>query len=351
MSTERRAAHPLDKAVLRLAAGLGLAVLVAYGLALPLPYALCVMAVLVLCKPGPPIPFAKGAIMALAVAAVVAAGVLMVPLLEHYAWTGVALTGALLYAVFRSGGAGAQTVILAMSITLIPVAGVAEQALAPVLGLTLALGIGTGVVVSNIAHALFPDAPASARNPANKAPPRAAPAREAAGWMALRATVVVMPVFVLALGNPSFYLASIMKAVALGQQACSTSARSAGRELVGSTLAGACMAGLLFFVLSLRPTLWILMLCMMAAALWAGARMFRVKAATAPPSFWRNALVTMLILLGPAIEDSAAGKDVFTASAMRVALFVGVALYAWAAVWVLERWRASRPVALPLHRN
>jgi hypothetical protein len=202
-------------------------------------------------------------------------------------------------------------------------------------------------VVSNISHALFPDAP----TPARQARPRAPPARDAANWMAVRATVVVMPVFVLALGNPSFYLAAIMKAVALGQQACSTSAGSAGRELVGSTLAGACMAGLLFFVLSLRPTLWILMLCMMAAALWAGARMFRVKATASPPSFWRNALVTMLILLGPAIEDSASGKDVFTASAMRVALFVGVALYAWAAVWVLERWRASRPGVLPLNRN
>jgi hypothetical protein len=342
---------PLDKAVLRLAAGLGLAVLVAYGLALPLPYALCVMAVLVLCKPGPPLPFLKGALMAVAVAAAVAAGVLMVPLLEHYAWTGVALTGALLAAVFRSGGAGAQTMILAMSITLIPVAGVAEQALAPVLGLTLALGIVTGVVASNVSHALFPDAPVPARDAADKAPPRVPPARESPNWMALRATVVVMPVFVLALGNPSFYLAAIMKAVALGQQACSTSARSAGRELVGSTLAGAGMAALLFFVLSLRPTLWILMLCMMSAALWTGARMFRIKASAAPPSFWRNALVTMLILLGPAIEDSAAGKDVLTASAMRLALFVGVALYAWAAVWVLERWRGSRPAALPLHRN
>jgi hypothetical protein len=61
-----------------------------------------------------------------------------------------------------------------------------------------------------------------------------------------------------------------------------------------------------------------------------------------PPSFWINALVTMLILLGPAIEDSAKGKDVLTASAVRVAVFVGVALYAWATVWALERWRASR---------
>jgi hypothetical protein len=37
-----------------------------------------------------------------------------------------------------------------------------------------------------------------------------------------------------------------------------------------------------------------------------------------------------------AIEDSASGKDVLTASVMRVALFVGVALYAWAAVWLTK---------------
>jgi hypothetical protein len=343
MSTKRWSTHPADKAVLRLATGLGLAVLVAYGLALPAPYALCVMAVLVLCKPGPPIPFLKGVVMAVVVAAVVAAGVLMVPILEHYALAGVALTGALLFAVFSRGGAGPQTTILAMAIALIPVAGVAEQALAPVLGLTLALGIGTGVLVSNASHALFPDAPA----PANKAAAPAPVTRETANWMAARATLVVMPVFVLALTNPAFYLAAILKAVALGQQAGSTSARSAGRELVGSTLTGAGMAALLWFALSLRPNLWILMLSMMAAALWAGARMFRVKVTSLPPSFWRNALVTMLILLGPAIEDSANGKDVFTASAVRVGLFVGVSLYAWATVWALDRWRASRSEVLP----
>ena len=57
-------------------------------------------------------------------------------------------------------------------------------------------------------------------------------------------------------------------------------------------------------------------------------------------------MVTMLLLLGPAIEDSAGGKDVLKASAMRVALFVAVALYAWGTVWVLERWRAARSRAL-----
>lgn len=341
----RRPADPADKAVLRLATGLGLAVLFAYGLALPAPFALCVMAMLVLC--APPIPLLQGLVMAIVVAALAAMGVFMVPILEHYALAGVLLTGALLYAVFRSdrGSANPKTTIMAMAVALIPVAGVAEQSLAPRIGATLALGIATGILVSNASHALFPDAP----RPAHKAAPPVI--RETANWMAVRATLVVMPVFVLALTNPAFYLATIMKAVTLGQQACSTSARSAGRELVGSTLMGAWMAALLWLGLSLRPNLWMLMLWLMAAALWAGARLFGVKATPLPPSFWRNALVTMLILLGPAIEDSASGKDVFTASATRVGLFVGVALYAWATVWALERWRAARSKALPSSSN
>ena len=61
-------------------------------------------------------------------------------------------------------------------------------------------------------------------------------------------------------------------------------------------------------------------------------------------------LVTMLILLGPAIEDAAVGKDVYRASVTRVALFVAVSLYAWATVWMLERWRASRSQTLVFKR-
>lgn len=338
-----------DKAVLRLAIGLGLAVLIAYGLALPAPFVVCVMTVLLLCKPGPPIPFVKGAVLALVVGALMLAGVLMVPLLEHYAVTGVMLTGVLLYAVFFAGARSASplTIILVIAFTVIPVAGVAEQALVSVLSVALAVGLGTGVFVGGISHALFPDAPAPAQMQAP--PPPVSP--ESANWAALRATLVVLPVFVLALSNPTFYLAAIIKTVTLGQQASSANARSAGWELVGSTLMGAAMAALLWFGLTLRPNLWMLMLWMVAAALWAGARLFGVKATSLAPSFWSNALVTMLILLGPAIEDSANGKDVYTASAIRVVLFVGVALYAWVTVWVLERWRALRSRALSLKRG
>lgn len=340
--------HRADKATLRLAIGLGLAVLVAYGLALPVPFVVCVMAVLVLCKPGPPLPLIKGAIVALVFAALVAAGVLMVPLLENYALAGVLLTAVVLYGVFFAGlvHSNPLTMILVISFSLIPVAGVADQALVGMLSLTLAVGILTGTLVSALSNALFPDPPGPAGKPAD-AP---SVSHEAARWIALRAVLIVMPVFVLALTNPSLYLAAIMKTVALGQQAGETDARSAGRELVGSTLMGALIGLAVWLGLSLWPSLWMLMLWLMAAALWAGSAMFGARATAFRPSFWSNALITSLILLGPAIEDSASGKSVLQGSVVRTGLFVGVALYASAMVWIFERWRAARPPAMYLQR-
>jgi len=330
--------HPADKAVLRLAIGMALAVLIAYGFALPGPFVACLMTVLLLCKPGPPIPFLKGVVLALVIGGLLVSGLLMVPILENYAVTGVLLTGVLFYAVYFLGTlkAGPLATILVVAFAAMPVAGVAEQALVPRFSTAMAVGLGIGVLVSGISHSFFPDDPAAAR----KAASPGAVTRETARRTALQATVVVMPVFVLALTNPAFYLPAIMKAGALGQQASSTNSRSAGRELVGSTLMGAGLALFAWFGLSMWPTLWMLMLWLVLATFWVGKRLFGVKATALPASFWSNAVVTMLILLGPAIEDTANGKDVLTASLTRFCLFVAAALYAWATVWALERWRA-----------
>jgi Protein of unknown function (DUF2955) len=333
--------HPGDKAALRLAIGLGLAAFIAYGLALSVPYVVCVMAVLVLCKPGPPLPLLKAVVVALMLAALVAAGVLMVPLLEHYAVAGVLLTAVLLFALFFVGQLHKQplTTVLVLGFTLIPIAGVSEQALVSLLSVALGVGVLVGAVVSAASNAVFPDPPLSAA----AADIAAAPDRDSARWIALRGTLIVMPVFVLALTDPSFYLAAIMKTVALGQQAGETHARTAGRELIGSTLMGALIALAAWLGLSLWPSLWMLVLWLMAAALWAGSALFGARPTRWRPSFWSNALITALILFGPAIEDSASGKSVLEGGVMRVTLFVGVALYAWATVWALERWRTGRP--------
>jgi hypothetical protein len=334
---------PADKAVLRLAVGLGLAVLVAYGAALPLPYVVCLMAVLVLAKPGPPLPLAKGAAIAAVLAALVSVGVLMVPLLENYALAGVLLTGVILYVLFFAGirTGNPLTMVLVVAFTMIPVAGVAEQALVTAIAVTLGAGVAVGSLVGGVSHAFFPDPP---RPAASKAAP--AVDRETASWIALRGMLVVLPAFVLALTDPSSYLATIMKSAQLGQQAGSTDTRKAGVELVGSTLAAAGIALVVWVGLSLWANLWMLVLWMAGTALWVGARLYRVVPSALPPAFWNNALVTTIILVGPAIEDSANGTAVLQASAVRVGLFVGVSLYAWAMVWALERWRAARRQSL-----
>ena len=100
--------HRGDKAVLRLTTGLGLAVFVAYGLALQAPFVVCIMAVLVLCKPGPPLPMVKAVVIAVVFAGLVAAGVLMVPLLEHYAAAGLLLTAVVLFVLFYRRPAARQ---------------------------------------------------------------------------------------------------------------------------------------------------------------------------------------------------------------------------------------------------
>jgi len=338
--------HRSDKATLRLALGLGLAAAIAYGGGLTAPYVVCVLAVLLLLKPGPPLPLSTGLVAAGLLAVLVAAGIVMVPLLEHYAAAGVLLTALLLFATVFTGQLSGSplTMVLVIAFMLVPVAGVVSQALVGALALTLATGIAVGTLVSALSAAFFPD---TRRTSAAAALP-VRPTRAAAAWIAGRATVIVMPVFVLALTDPSFYLAAVLKTVALAQQAGETNARSAGRELVGSTLMGAILAAAVWTGLSAWPSLWMLVLWLMAAGLWAGSALTGVRRSRFPPSFWSNALITALILLGPAIEDSASGKSVIHGTLVRTALFVVVALYAWATIWLLERWHGRRTSAHPI---
>ena len=333
---------PPDKATLRLTMGLGMAVLVAYGAALPLPFAVCVMAVIVLSKSGPPMPLVRGCVTALVLAVLLTAGVLMVPVLENYPLTGLLLTAAILFAVFYLGmrSGSPVTMVLVMAFALIPVAGRSGPGRRRDAEPDHRRGRRRWRRGQGLLPRLFPDAPDSA---AGKPAARSAE-QESARWIALRATLIVMPVFVLALTNPSLYLAAIMKTVTLGQQAGETTARSAGKDLVGSTLMGAFVGACVWLGLSLLANLWMLALWLMAAALWCGSAMFGARRTASRPSFWSNALITALILLGPAIEDSANGKSVVQASAVRVTLFVCVSIYAWATIWALERWRELRTI-------
>ncbi|WP_421188569.1 hypothetical protein [Aeromonas sanarellii] len=331
-----------DQAVLRIGTGIGLATGICYGLALPMPHLGVIMAWVVLCRPGEPLALKKGLVGGLLLLGIMVSGVLLVPLLTHYALAGVLLVALSLHLLMQLGmaGKGGAAMLLIMAITVIPVAGLIEQRLAIAIAQMMTVGILVGTLVNRLAHALFPPPPATgtATRPAPLPPEH--PER-----LALRAVAIVLPVWLLALGNPAFYIPAVMKTVALAQQSTSLNARQAGQELVLSTLAGALLAFALWMGLSLCPSLLMLVLMLMLMTLWLVRRLVPLVASRFPPSFWSNAWITALILLGPAIEDSATGKDVWLAAAMRCGLYLLVAGYGWLCILLLEQWW---PVGRPL---
>jgi len=152
----------------------------------------------------------------------------------------------------------------------------------------------------------------------------------------------VLPAYLLLLTNPLAYMPVIMKSVSLGQQGSMVGAREAGRELLGSTFLAGCFAVLFWFLLKLSPNLWMFFLWMLLFGLYFAAKLYGVMPSRYPGSFWMNTAVTLLILVGPAVQDSANGKDVYAAFAVRMGLFVAVTLYAWLAIQLLEHLRARR---------
>jgi hypothetical protein len=152
----------------------------------------------------------------------------------------------------------------------------------------------------------------------------------------------VWPAYLLALTNPQAYLPIIMKSVSLGQQGSVVNARNAGRELLGSTFLAGCFAILFWFALKLCPSLWMFFLWMMLFGTYFAGKLYGIIASRFSASYWQNVGVTMLILLGPAVQDSAGGKDVYKAFAVRMGLFIAVTLYAWLAIYILEKLRARR---------
>jgi TRAP-type mannitol/chloroaromatic compound transport system permease large subunit len=115
-----------------------------------------------------------------------------------------------------------------------------------------------------------------------------------------------------------------------------------GSELVQSTLIGVAATVLFWAGLRLSPSLWMFVLWTILFAGWFGKRLVGLVPSRYSRGFWQDALITMFILLGPMLQDSANAPDMLHKLAMRVALFIGVALYASLMVRVLEDWHTRR---------
>lgn len=326
--------------VFRLALTVALALAGGYALPLPLPYIGPLFAFFLAVNPGPPIG-PKGLLgLVLVLLITLGVGLLLVPLLEYYAFASVLIVGVGLYfsndLALRRGQALVGT-LLTVGFTLISAAGLASYQVATTVIQALVFGIAMAIICQWLVYPWFPE---DATTAAPKKP--AGPAQAGVSWLAARATLIVLPAYLMALANPTAYMPLIMKAVSLGQQGSVDSARHAGRELLGSTFLGGCYAVLFWFGLKLCPSLWMFFLWMLLFGLYFAGKLYGVFDSRFPPSFWINTAVTMLIMLGPAVQDSANGKDVYAAFAVRMALFVALTLYAGFAIQLLEHWRTRR---------
>jgi hypothetical protein len=329
----------LARRVFRVALTVALSLAIGYGLALPLPYMAPILAVSVALMPGRPMGL-KGLFgLLLVMLATLSIGLLITPLLVHFPLTGVFVVALGLYMstyVSVSQGKGLVGTLLTVGFTIIPAAGLYSFALAITVIQALVIGMGLAIICLWLVYPLFPEDPAEV----TAAPVHESP--EHANWIALRVALIVLPPFLAALTNPSLYLKLIMKSVLLGQQGSVVSARTAGVELLGSTFLAGIAASLFWLALKLSADLWMFFLWTLLFVTYFAAKIFGLIATRYSPSFWQNVVVTMLILLGSAVQDSANGDDVYQAFFMRMVFFIAVTLYAWAAILVLEQWRQRR---------
>ncbi len=325
--------------IFRLGLTVAITLACSYGMALDMPFIAPLFALLLTATPGPPMPAKQLLMLVVLVFGLLGLGLLLIRPLEYYPLTAVLIvTCGIFIASYLSVnlGKGPIATFLIVALTLISSIGTLGWTAAVSLIDSVAVGLIIAIVCQWVVYPFFPET----GGPPAPAPPPETPDQNA--WTAMRATAIVFPVFILTLTNPVAYAPIVLKAVSLGQQASTVSARDAGVELLGSTFLGGCFALLIWLALGLLVNLWMFSLWMLLFVIYLGAKIYGVAPSRYPATFWSNVGVTALILLGSAVQDSETGKDVYTAFAVRLGLFVAVTYYAWLAIELLERWRVRR---------
>ncbi|WP_323846505.1 DUF2955 domain-containing protein [Microbulbifer magnicolonia] len=325
----------------RLALSTGLALALCYGLDLGVPFVAPLFTVLLAAKPAPPPGGRRAVGLVLFMALALGVGELLGPLLQQVPFSALLLIALGVFFCSRLaivGGRELPATLLVLGFTVIPAANSASPALAAAIVNAMVLGLAVAIASLWLVYPLFPEDPGAVP----PRPPASTPAR--GNWLSLRATLIVLPAFAFTLTNPTTNLPFLVKSILLGREASDIQLRGASRELVGSTLLGGVCAVAVWWCLSLAVELWFFTAWVLLASLLLAGGTYQVFRNRMTAGFWVNTLLTMLILLGAAVQDSAEGKDVYQAFVVRMTLFLGVTVYAVAAMSLLEwlRGRAFR---------
>lgn len=333
--------HPLAaRRILRLTLGTSLCLLVTQALLdSPLAFIAPLFTMMMLSLPLPAPGFRKGMIFILALLAPMVGGLALLPLLHHARWSGIGLVALALFYSFlytTRGGNPLLGTFMTVGLTVVVTIGSVNMdvliLLIQVLGVCAVVGMG----FVWLAHALLPDPPrAGGAAPKPPTPPpidaRLAAQRAFRGW------VVVFPLallFMFMSASPS-YTVVMIKVASMGQQANAEDSRALGASLLQSTLWGGLGAVIIWHLIALWPSLLFYVLLFALACLVFARWIFQGAGMHPKASEFSYALLTLLIILGPAVttESGDAGAAFYT----RLALIIAVAVYGTAAVGIFDR--------------
>ena len=338
--------HPIAaRRILRLSLGTALCLAFSQIVAWPLSFVAPALVIVVLSLPLPPLGFKKSLVFVLAMLAPMVAGMGLLPLLEHARSSGIVLTALALFYTFyytARGGSPVLGTFMTIGLTVVVTVGSVSSTLLYMLIPGLGLGAAVAMVFVGLAHWLLPDLPAPALNP----PVPSKPPPEAAARMALRSLMIVLPlvlVFLFMSGSPA-YTVVMIKVASMGQQASADKSRAMGRSLLLSTLFGGLGAIVAWELLRIWPSLLFYVLLLALAGLVYGRYIFRGVAMHAQSQMMSYALLTLLVILAPAVLDGPGSSGAGGAFWTRLGLFFLIAVYGTLAVAVFDAFWPEKNV-------
>jgi len=326
--------------VFRLSLTTALSLACGYALQLQLPYIVPFFGVLLTINPAPPPGPLKLIALLIAITLTLASGLLLIPWLEFYPIAAILVVGLVMYMSFCLSVIRGKEILghfMATGIALVTIAGSVSSVLATLVIESMVVGIAVAVVCQWLVHPFFPEDPVITRK--EKDPKKAL---SVSNWKALKATLIVMPAYLVVLTNPGLYLPLVLKSIALGQQSSLIDIKTAGREMLGATVLGGGFAVFFGWLLGLSVNLWMFFLWTLIFVTYIAGKVYGILESRFPPSFWQAVTMTLILLLGAAVIDSENGKDVYQAFVTRISLFVVVTLYAWLSVRLLDFIHAKR---------
>jgi hypothetical protein len=321
------------------------------AMAWPLSFIAPVMTVLLLGLPMPSPNLKVGIGFILVLLAPMVLGMVLLPFFTWVRPVAVLLVALLLYHLFYFTALSGKAVfasLLTVSLSVVLAVGSVHISALPALVIALGAGSVAGMVFVWLAHAILPDLPAPAGTAPTRPVPPPLPTAEQSRHIAWRAMLIVFPVALFILFSPdsSAYMVVMIKVASMGQQSSAAQNRKLGMSLLESTFWGGIGAITGWQLISMWPSLIFFTLLIALACLLCGRTIFHGPGFHPKGQMWSYALLTMLVLLVPAVTDSIGGSDAGSAFWTRLWLFVIIAVYGTAAAAAFDAFFAKRPNSL-----